>query len=408
MEYTTLGSTGIEVSRLCLGCMSFGDPDWREWVKGEEFGHELVERARDLGINFFDTANMYSRGESERILGDALEGHREESVVATKVFFKMRDGDPNSGGLSRKTIEQELDASLDRLGMDTLDLYQTHRWDYDTPIEQTLRAFDDAVSSIENDTSEQQAQRGASYQFEVVDRTNGTHLRHTNSSRSFVSGGSSPDEANWVLTENVPRLRFYRMTVQPRYLYNTTDDSVDTLMDNAFHVNITGQDESGTDVTWNIHLYEDDDTGDVVVVGGEESDLLDTDTVSDLVTFDDNCQVATSTDSENVTIDIANGTVAGNPCPGLAFQDSFDSALSVRYENADDDTMNNSRSGGTYELAIGTTDYESQYFYDSSGDQSPYATHIIYAARIKSEYSRSDITHSRTGRGQPGDEGYVA
>ncbi|QLD87339.1 aldo/keto reductase [Natronomonas halophila] len=145
MEYTTLGSTGIEVSRLCLGCMSFGDPDWREWVNGEEFGHELVERARDLGINFFDTANMYSRGESERILGDALEGHREESVVATKVFFPMRDDDPNSGGLSRKTIEQELDASLDRLGMDTIDLYQTHRWDYDTPIDQTLRAFDDAV-----------------------------------------------------------------------------------------------------------------------------------------------------------------------------------------------------------------------------------------------------------------------
>jgi hypothetical protein len=145
MEYTTLGSTGIEVSRLCLGCMSFGDPDWREWVNGEEFGHEIVERARDLGINFFDTANMYSRGESERILGDALEGRREESVVATKVFFQMRDDDPNSGGLSRKTIEQELDASLDRLGMDTVDLYQIHRWDYDTPIEQTLRAMDDAV-----------------------------------------------------------------------------------------------------------------------------------------------------------------------------------------------------------------------------------------------------------------------
>lgn len=145
MEYTTLGSTGIEVSRLCLGCMSFGDSEWREWVKGEEFGHELVERARDLGINFFDTANMYSRGESERILGDALEGHREESVVATKCFFRMRDDDPNSGGLSRKAIEQELDASLDRLGMDTIDLYQIHRWDYDTPIEQSLRALTDAV-----------------------------------------------------------------------------------------------------------------------------------------------------------------------------------------------------------------------------------------------------------------------
>ncbi|QLD87916.1 aldo/keto reductase [Natronomonas salina] len=145
MEYTTLGSTGIEVSRLCLGCMSFGDSEWREWVRGEEFGHELVERAVDLGINFFDTANMYSRGESERILGDALEGRRQESVVATKVYFQMREDDPNSGGLSRKTVEQELDDSLDRLGMDTVDLYQIHRWDYDTPIEQTLRAMTDAV-----------------------------------------------------------------------------------------------------------------------------------------------------------------------------------------------------------------------------------------------------------------------
>jgi aryl-alcohol dehydrogenase-like predicted oxidoreductase len=145
MEYTTLGSTGIEVSRICLGCMSFGDSDWREWVKGEEFGHELVDRAIDLGINFFDTANMYSLGESERILGDALEGRREESVVATKGFFQMDDDDPNSGGLSRKAIEQELAASLDRLEMDTVDLYQIHRWDYDTPIRTTLEAMTDAV-----------------------------------------------------------------------------------------------------------------------------------------------------------------------------------------------------------------------------------------------------------------------
>jgi len=145
MEYTTLGSTGIEVSRICLGCMSFGDPDWREWVRGEAFGHDLVERAVDLGINFFDTANMYSHGESERVLGDALEGRREESVVATKGYFQMREADPNSGGLSRKTIEQELDASLDRLGMDTVDLYQTHRWDDDTPIGTTMGALDDAV-----------------------------------------------------------------------------------------------------------------------------------------------------------------------------------------------------------------------------------------------------------------------
>jgi aryl-alcohol dehydrogenase-like predicted oxidoreductase len=145
MEYTTLGSTGIEVSRICLGCMSFGTSDWREWVLDEEDGIELVERAIDLGINFFDTANMYSRGESERVLGTALEGRREESVVATKGYFQMDEDDPNSGGLSRKAIEQELANSLDRLGMDTVDLYQIHRWDHDTPVETTLRTLDDAV-----------------------------------------------------------------------------------------------------------------------------------------------------------------------------------------------------------------------------------------------------------------------
>lgn len=145
MEYTTLGQTGVEVSRICLGCMSFGDPDWREWVLGEEAGIELVERAIDLGVTFFDTANMYSRGESERVLGTALEGHRDRVTVASKVYWGMDEDDPNATGLSRTNIEQELEASLDRLGMDTIDLYQIHRWDSDTPIEQTIRALDDAV-----------------------------------------------------------------------------------------------------------------------------------------------------------------------------------------------------------------------------------------------------------------------
>ncbi len=145
MEYTTLGTTGMKVSKICLGCMSFGSSDWREWVLDEKEGVELVDRAIDLGINFFDTANMYSNGESERVLGKALEGRRDEAVVASKVYFQMDENDPNSGGLSRKAIEQELDASLDRLGMDTLDLLQIHRYDYDTPPETTLRALDDAV-----------------------------------------------------------------------------------------------------------------------------------------------------------------------------------------------------------------------------------------------------------------------
>ena len=145
MEYTTLGDTGMTVSKICLGCMSFGDSDWREWVLDEEAGKEIVERALELGVTFFDTANMYSNGESERVLGEALEGHREETVVATKGYFQMDESNPNSGGLSRKAIEQELANSLDRLGMDTIDLYQIHRWDYDTPIEETLSALDDAV-----------------------------------------------------------------------------------------------------------------------------------------------------------------------------------------------------------------------------------------------------------------------
>lgn len=145
MEYTTLGSTGMEVSRLCLGCMSFGTPEWRDWVLEEDESLPFIERAIDLGINFFDTANMYSLGESERILGKALEGRREESVVATKGYFQMDEENPHSAGLSRKAIEQELQASLDRLDMDTVDLYQTHRWDYDTPIETTLKTLDDAV-----------------------------------------------------------------------------------------------------------------------------------------------------------------------------------------------------------------------------------------------------------------------
>jgi len=145
MEYTTLGTTGVEVSRLCLGCMGFGSSDWREWVLDEDESHEIIDRAIDLGINFFDTANMYSLGESERILGDALEGHRENSVVSTKCYYEMGEDNPHSQGLSRKTIEQELSASLDRLGMDTVDLFFAHRWDEETPIEVTLSALDDAV-----------------------------------------------------------------------------------------------------------------------------------------------------------------------------------------------------------------------------------------------------------------------
>jgi aryl-alcohol dehydrogenase-like predicted oxidoreductase len=144
MEYTTLGSTGLSVSRICLGCMSFGGD--RDWTLSPSESRELIERAIDLGITFFDTANVYSDGESERILGDVLEEYnRDRLVVASKGYFSMDDDNPNASGLSRKAIEQELQHSLDRLGMDAIDLYQIHRFDEETPLEETLTALDDAV-----------------------------------------------------------------------------------------------------------------------------------------------------------------------------------------------------------------------------------------------------------------------
>lgn len=148
MEYARLGNTGLKVSRICLGCMGFGDPDrWiHKWVLKEEESRSIIKKALELGINFFDTANVYSLGVSEEILGRALKdfARREEVVIATKVFFKMRE-DPNGGGLSRKAILTEIDNSLRRLGTDYVDLYQIHRWDYETPIEETMEALNDVV-----------------------------------------------------------------------------------------------------------------------------------------------------------------------------------------------------------------------------------------------------------------------
>ncbi|MFC6904086.1 aldo/keto reductase [Halalkalicoccus tibetensis] len=140
MEYTTLGSTGMEVSRLCLGCMNFGSA--QPWmIDDEERSVEIIDRAIDLGINFLDTANVYSRGESEEIVGRAIEGRdRSELVLATKVYGPMGEG-PNQQGLSRKHVIDQCEASLDRLGTDYIDLYQIHRWDDDTPIEETLSAL---------------------------------------------------------------------------------------------------------------------------------------------------------------------------------------------------------------------------------------------------------------------------
>ena len=146
MEYTKLGATGLDVSRFCLGCMNFGSAE--EWMMNDRAASiDLIERALELGINFFDTANAYSNGESEAILGEALDGHdREKQVIASKVFFGMGDG-PNKRGLSRKHILDQVEASLQRLDTDYIDLYQIHRWDDATPIEETLSALDYLVES---------------------------------------------------------------------------------------------------------------------------------------------------------------------------------------------------------------------------------------------------------------------
>jgi aryl-alcohol dehydrogenase-like predicted oxidoreductase len=150
MEYVKLGTTGLDVSRLCLGCMTFGDPNrgHHEWTLDEEKSRPLLRQAVEAGINFFDTANVYSDGSSEEIIGRALQEftRREEVVIATKVHGRMRPG-PNGAGLSRKAILQELDASLTRLGTDYVDLYQIHRFDYGTPIEETLEALHDVVKA---------------------------------------------------------------------------------------------------------------------------------------------------------------------------------------------------------------------------------------------------------------------
>lgn len=151
MDYTKLGNTGVDVSRLCLGCMSFGCAEgWahNQWALSEEDSRTIIKKALDIGINFFDTANCYANGVSEEILGRAVKDYmnRDEVVIATKVYIRMREG-VNGMGLSRKAIMSEIDNSLKRLEMDYVDLYIIHRWDYDTPIEETMEALNDIVRS---------------------------------------------------------------------------------------------------------------------------------------------------------------------------------------------------------------------------------------------------------------------
>ncbi|MGX1544609.1 aldo/keto reductase [Streptomyces adustus] len=150
MQYVKLGSTGLDVSRICLGCMTYGLPDRgaHEWTLDAEASRPLIRQALDAGINFFDTANVYSDGTSEEIVGQALRdfARRDEIVLATKVHGRMHTG-PNGGGLSRKAIMAEIDHSLTRLGTDYVDLYQIHRWDPHTPIEETMEALHDLVKA---------------------------------------------------------------------------------------------------------------------------------------------------------------------------------------------------------------------------------------------------------------------
>ncbi len=146
MEYVNLGRSGLKVSRICLGMMSFGTPTWRPWVLDEAASRPFVQKALEAGINFFDTSNMYSQGVSEEVTGRALRdfAQRDEVVIATKVFFPTGDK-PNQRGNSRVHIMKAVDDSLRRLGTDYIDLYQIHRWDSDTPIEETLAALHDVV-----------------------------------------------------------------------------------------------------------------------------------------------------------------------------------------------------------------------------------------------------------------------
>jgi aryl-alcohol dehydrogenase (NADP+) len=148
MDYVNLGHTGLKVSRICLGTMTYGTPQWREWVLDEEASRPLLRRSLELGVNFFDTANMYSLGVSEEVVGRALRdfARRDEVVIATKVYFPMGDR-PNQRGLSRKHILDAVDASLKRLGTDYIDLYQIHRWDDETPIEETLETLHSLVQA---------------------------------------------------------------------------------------------------------------------------------------------------------------------------------------------------------------------------------------------------------------------
>jgi aryl-alcohol dehydrogenase (NADP+) len=148
MQYVNLGRTGMKVSRLCLGTMTYGTPAWRPWILSEEDSRPFIREALEAGINFFDTANMYSNGASEEVVGRALRDFatRENVVIATKVFFPTGKGQ-NDKGLGRKHILSAIDASLRRLGTDYVDLYQIHRWDYDTPIEETVEALHDVVKS---------------------------------------------------------------------------------------------------------------------------------------------------------------------------------------------------------------------------------------------------------------------
>jgi aryl-alcohol dehydrogenase-like predicted oxidoreductase len=148
MQYINLGKTGLKVSRICLGCMTYGSKQWRDWVLEEDDSRPFFQRALEAGINFFDTADVYSLGVSEEITGRALKDYalRDEVVIATKVFSKMGDK-PNQSGLSRKHIMDSIDNSLRRLGTDYVDLYQIHRWDNETPIEETMEALHDVVKA---------------------------------------------------------------------------------------------------------------------------------------------------------------------------------------------------------------------------------------------------------------------
>lgn len=257
------------------------------------------------------------------------------------------------------------------------------------------RAFNDITAELQRVGGNQHAKRGSLYRFDIPDRTNGTHLQHTDESKSFVS---AEDDSDWTLAESVPKFRSYTMHVAAEDLY-TTEETLENLIENAFRIEL-----DGSDTEWHIYIYENSE-GNIAVAGDEQSEFDDLNDVTELTTWSSACEIEDTAVAIDFTEDSLNG-VSG--CEGLAFEDEVSGDLSIRYANADDD-LSDSQSAGTYELVIGTADYETTNFYDAEEEpfESPFAAHVIYDIDVEISYAREDLDHDRSVRVALGDEEYV-